>query len=122
MGGLLAVPGVATGQNRAELSRGLANQLQAGAERIEVIYEGPQAEVERLAAAYGVRIRKRIPGGAVLSGNSQQLDALANDAGVRSLTQDEMVMGMSLAAHSTGASQLFRTFAGNAQVAAPRGF
>jgi len=111
--GLLAVPGLAVAQNRADLSRGLAKQIQAGAERVQVIYEGPQAEVERLAQAYGLRVAKRLPGGAVFSGSGQQFDALAQDAGVGSLSQDELVMGMSLAAQSTGASQLFKTFAGN---------
>ena len=68
--GILAAPLPATAQHRAKLSRGLEHQIAAGAARLDVVYEGPQAEVNRLAATYRVRVEKRLGSGAVLSGSA----------------------------------------------------
>ena len=47
-----------------------------------MIYEGPQSEVDRLAAAYGLVVVKRLSGGAVLAGRNLAIEALARDGSV----------------------------------------
>ncbi|MGE5834546.1 MAG: S8 family peptidase, partial [Acidobacteriota bacterium] len=80
---------------------------------MKVLYEGPQAEVDRLAGTYGVRVLKRLASGAVLGGSGSQIDALASDLNVAGLSQDDVVLGMTnVTAQSTGASQLWRAGSG----------
>ncbi|HEX7778544.1 MAG TPA: S8 family peptidase, partial [Vicinamibacterales bacterium] len=80
---------------------------------MDVLYEGPQAEVDRLAAAYRVRVMKRLPSGAVFSGSSYDISALSMDQHVGALSQDDRVLGMTaVTSQSTGSSQLWKA-AGN---------
>src|SRR4029453_13369860 len=86
---ILAAPLPATAQHRAKLSRALVRQLSAdGGAAVKVLYEGPQAEVDRLAGTYGVRVLKRLASGAVLGGSGSQINALATDLNVSGLSQD----------------------------------
>ena len=67
----LSFPALADAQQRARMSKGLEKLVSTGAADTSVIYEGPQAEVERLAATYGLSVRKQLPGGAVFVGIGQ---------------------------------------------------
>jgi hypothetical protein len=89
----IAYPLVASAQHRARVSRGLQAVLATGGDA-QVIYEGPQAEVDRLAASYGLRVTKRLQSGAVFSGHHTAIEALAQDRVVVYLSEDERVLGM----------------------------
>src|SRR5215203_4360450 len=106
----------ASAQQRAKVSKGLEQTLEAGGGgEAKVIYEGPQAEASRLAEAYGLRVTKQLASGAVLSGSHLAIRALAQDGAVRTLAEDARVFGMSAAdpAQTTGANQLWQTKSGN---------
>src|SRR5262245_56945664 len=104
----LSFPTPANAQHRARMSKGLSNLVSAGAADGNVIYEGPQAEVDRLAATYGLAVRKRLPGGAVLAGSATRLERLSRDGQVAYLSEDAVVTGMmAVATQSTGANQLW---------------
>src|SRR5262245_45803805 len=111
---ILAAPLPASAQHRAKLSRGLTQQLATeSAADVNVLYEGPQAEVDRLAGTYGVRVLKRLASGAVLGGSGRQINALSADVNVAGLSQDDVVVGMTaVTAQSTGASQLWKAGVG----------
>ena len=62
--------------------RGLEKKLaEGGGADTRVIYEGPQSEVDRLAASYGLQVVQRLAGGAVLAGQNLAIEALARDGG-----------------------------------------
>ena len=95
-------------QHRAKLSRGLTSQVRDGRPDMRVLYEGPKAEADRLAKEYGLKVRARFTGGAVLTGTSAQFDAAAVDPNVHAITEDGRVQGtMATTTQSTGASQLW---------------
>ena len=101
-------PRVAEAQHRAKLSKALAEQLTAGSTSLNVVFQGPQAEVDRVAKTYGVLVTKRLDMGAVLTGSGAQFDALAADDNVTSLTEDGQVTStMAITTQSTGANQLW---------------
>ena len=92
----LAWPLQAAAQHRARVSRGLEQKLEAGGGGdTRVIYQGPQAEVDRLAGSYGLVVVQRLKGGAVLAGQNLAIEALARDGGVSSLVEDARVFGLS---------------------------
>ena len=82
----LAAPQSTNAQHKAKISKGLAQQISEGGAALSVIYEGPQAEADRLAAAYGLTVTKRLQGGAVLKGAASAVTALSTDAGVAALS------------------------------------
>ncbi|MCC7009887.1 MAG: S8 family serine peptidase [Acidobacteria bacterium] len=94
-------------QRRAKLSKGLEEGLR-GSERLRVLVEGPQDEVDRIASRYGVRVLKRLEMGALVSGTGAQLGAVAGDGNVSALTADDVVTStMSVTTQATGANQLW---------------
>src|SRR5579864_863059 len=73
---VLASPLSAFAQHRATLARDLADDIKyKGASTVKVIYDGPQSEVDRLAATYRVTVVKRLDSGAVFSGAASQFGA-----------------------------------------------
>ncbi len=111
----LLVPTPADAQRRARMSQPVAEHVaELRSESLNVLYEGPQAEVDRLAQTYGVDIVRRLEMGAVLSGSGHELMSLSTDRGVRALHEDGLVFStMATAARSTGASDLWRTPGGS---------
>ena len=99
----------ADAQTTSRLSGTLATFVSEGASgTLRVVMQGPQSEVDRLAAAYGLRIVKRLELGAVVEGTSQQYEALAGDPNAPVLTTDDVVVStMAVSTQSTGASQLW---------------
>ena len=93
----------------ARLSRGLQDRLADPATRaVNVIVQGPQAEIDRIAATYGVRVLKRLEMGAVVAASPAQVRAVAGDANVGSLTGDDVVVStMATSPESTGADLLW---------------
>jgi serine protease AprX len=76
----------ALAQHRARLSADLADHLAAGSPSIEVIVDGDQATVDRLARQYNVVVKRRLSkGGGVLQVNAGQLAALQSDPTVEHL-------------------------------------
>ena len=71
------LPDCGHGAASREVSRGLEQVLAEVAAVTPVIYEGPQAEVDRLAAAYGLTSSSGCKGGAVFSGRHLAVRALA---------------------------------------------
>ncbi len=94
----------------AHLSRGLEDRLaDPSTTSVNVIVQGPQAEIDRIASTYGVRVLKRMDMGAVVSGNPDQVRAVAGDSNVGSLTGDDVVVStMAVTTQSTGANQLWK--------------
>ena len=66
---VLASPRPASAQHRAQLDGRLAEEIARNSGRtFNVIVDGPQSEMDRVARAYGLRIVKRLDSGALLSG------------------------------------------------------
>jgi len=73
----LAVPGSA--QHRARLSADLEAKLQGGADaELQVIATGGRAQIERLQARYGLKIKRLFRDGALLAGTPSAIDAAAS--------------------------------------------
>ncbi|MEO8484337.1 MAG: S8 family peptidase, partial [Acidobacteriota bacterium] len=105
---VLLVAQPASAQYRARLSRGLESRIADGASSVTVVVTAPQAEVERLASTYGLRVSKRLDQGAVLSGSSTQINRAAGDSNVGALAEDDLVIStMAVTTQSTGASLLW---------------
>ena len=101
-------PAPAEAQHRARLAGSLQKRLAQKAPAIDVIVEAPQAEVDRLARTYGLRVKRRLGMGAVLSGNSAQVQQAASDANVAALAADEVVFStMAVTTVTTGANLLW---------------
>jgi serine protease AprX len=111
----VTTPAVASAQHRARLSSDLAAALaQPGATDLHVVLEAPQSEIDRVIAAYGVSVVKRLQMGAVLAGTSAQISALAGDANVAALTEDAIVRStMAVVTQATGANQLWAGASGD---------
>jgi subtilisin family serine protease len=110
MAALLTVPALAEAQRHTRLSKGVSDHIASQSRGdLNVLYTGPQAEVDRLAASYWVEVVRRLEMGAVLAGNGSELQALASDGSVASLYEDAVVFGtMATSARTTGASALWR--------------
>src|SRR6187401_1059596 len=115
IGLLAASSSTALAQERANLSRGLSDFVaRSHGGTKPVIVEGPQAEIDRLAADYGLTIQKRLPGGAVFTANAGQIEMLGRDRMIGHVTEDSQVIGlMALTAQTTGASQMWKGLTGN---------
>ena len=91
---LLACPWPAFAQHRASVARDLADDIKfKGGSTVNVIYDGPQSEVDRLASTYHVKVTKRLDSGAVFSGTASQFGAMSGDLQVSSLHEDNVVKG-----------------------------
>jgi len=113
----LTFPSSADAQQQTKMSKGLRSLVSAGTTGGDVIYEGPQAEVERLAATYGLTVKKKMPTGAVLSGSASRIESLSRDGQVGYLTEDVRVTGMmAVATRSTGANLLWEEKNGNGKL------
>jgi hypothetical protein len=77
---IFALPSSASAQHRARLSRDLTRQIQQNPDAtVDVIAEGPQSEIDRIARQYGLRVVSRLDSGARLSGTAAQIDQAAGD-------------------------------------------
>ena len=106
---IFALPSSASAQHRARLSRDLTRQIQQNPDAtVNVIAEGPQSEIDRIASKYGLRVVSRLDSGARLAGTAAQIDQAAGDGALTSLAEDARVTGtMAVTTQSTGASQLW---------------
>jgi serine protease AprX len=93
---------------RARLSDDLTAKLRGGDGRTStVIFTGSQARVDRLAAKHGLRIAKRLKSGALLEVPGHQLQAVAEDPEVDTLSGNHPVAAqMAVGVQSTGADQV----------------
>jgi len=99
-------------RHRAHLSLDLlAHQSRQTLARARVIVHGTDSEIDALAARHHLQIVRRLAGGAVVAANSNELNQLAEDAGVDHLSGDLPVHnGMSV---SNGAMAADQTRAGS---------
>src|SRR5690242_1943149 len=68
-------------QHRAHLSRDLVSHLALRASSsARVIVRGSDQDIDDAAARYGLRVVRRLDGGAVVVGNGDALNRLAGDA------------------------------------------
>src|SRR5690348_8248092 len=108
---ILALPVPALAQHQAKVAKNLAEDIKfRGAYVVNVIYDGPQSEVDRLAATYHVNVTKRLSSGAVFTGVASAFGAMVADGNVASLHEDDVVKGASVAevtTAATGANQLW---------------
>src|ERR1700683_2030086 len=109
---LLASSLPAFAQHRAALAKDLADDIKyRGTSTVNVLYDGPQSEVDRLAKTYHVKVVKRLDSGAVFSGSASQFGTMSGDVQVTSLHEDNVVKGAAAVAEvttqATGASQLW---------------
>jgi serine protease AprX len=91
--------------HRAGLSADLLGHLtHRTSVRQRIILPGSDADIDLLAARHHVQIVRRLAGGAVVLANSDEIDALADDAGVAHLSGDVPVhTWMTVSAQATGA-------------------
>ena len=103
----LTVPGEASAQRRARLSDDLAARLGAGdAAGTSVIVTGTAEQIDGVAARHGLRVRKRLQGGAVLEVPAGRLADLASDAGIDLLSGNSIVRSnMAVTNEAIGATQ-----------------
>ena len=94
-------------QPRAHLSTDLQHRLDAGdGSASTVIVSGTSAEVDAIAARHGLRVQRRLDGGAVLDVPAGRLTEVASDAGLTQLSSDHEIRGqMAVTDVSTGADQ-----------------
>src|SRR4051812_3679939 len=104
---LLVASADASAQPRVHLSTDLQQQLDAGnGSASTVIVSGTAAQVDAIAARHGLRVRRRLDGGAVLDVPAGRLTEVAGDAAVTQLTSDHEIRGqMGVGDVSTGAEQ-----------------
>ena len=89
-----------------DLAERLAQRVEAAT---EVIVDVADDRIDALAARYGVRLKKRIHGGAVFEATGGQIDALSQDADVEHLSGNVRVFGsMAVTTQATGADQVWR--------------
>ena len=106
----LAAPAAA--QHRARLSKDLATELAAPTRAaLQVIVDGDNARVQRLAARFGLRVKKVLDAGAVLEGSANQLDAAAGDPELARMSLDAEVRGqMAVTREAIGADLAYGGF------------
>jgi serine protease AprX len=114
---LLAVSaiGVRGGQSpRAHLSDDLARHVgRHTAARTRVIVHGDNAALAALTTRHHVQVLRRLAGGAVIAGNSDEIEEIAADAAYQHLSGDPLVqVGMSISNQSTAADQVRAGVAG----------
>ena len=97
------------GPRYARVSADLAAQLQAGnTTDASVIVTGSQATVDAIAERHGLRIHKRLASGAVLDVPAGQLDALAADSDVDTLSSNYCLQAhMAVTTAAIGADQVW---------------
>jgi serine protease AprX len=103
----LTVPEDALAQRRPRLSDDLARRLRAGDARdTSVIVTGTAEQVDGLAARHGLRVRKRLSGGAVIDVPAGRLAEVADDAGIDQLSGNAVVRSnMAVTNEAIGATQ-----------------
>src|SRR5580765_5527699 len=99
----------AQSRHRARLSGDIADRL---ARRVEastsIILSAADARIDELVARYGVRLKKRLNGAAVLEATGGQIDALSQDPDVAHIASDAKVFRqMAVTTQATGADQLW---------------
>ena len=104
----------AQSRHRARLSGDIAERL---AKRVEastpIIVSADDARVDALVARYGVSLKKRLAGAAVLEATGGQIDALSQDPDVAHIAGDAKVFRqMAVTTEATGADQVWNGFDG----------
>src|SRR4051812_19076517 len=99
---------------RARMSSDLVDRL---AKRVEaaapIIVSASDASIDGLVTRYGVRLKKRLAGGAVLEATGGQLDAISQDPEVAHIASDARVFRqMAVTTEATGADQVWAGVAG----------
>src|SRR3954469_9556867 len=99
---------------RARMSSDLVDRL---AKRVEaaapIIVSASDASIDGLVTRYGVRLKKRLAGGAVLEATGGQLDAISQDPEVAHIASDAKVFRqMAVTTEATGADQVWNGLAG----------
>ncbi len=114
----LALP--ASAQHRARLSKDLAAELESPTRAaLQVIVDGDAGRVQKLAARYGLRVKKVLDSGAVLEGSANQFDAAAGDPELARMSLDAEVRGqMAVTRESIGADLAYGDF-GRVPAASP---
>ena len=98
-----------TGQG-AKLSEDLKRKIQAGdASATSVILSGSQATCDELAARHGLRVSRRLNGGAVVDVPAGALAALSQDGDVDQLSSNSVVRSMMAVTNETIGSALLHT-------------
>ena len=107
-----ALASPAAAQHRARLSKDLAAELAAPTRAaLQVIVDGDSARVQRLAARYGLRVKKALEAGAVLEGSANQVDAAAGDPEMARMSLDAEVRGqMAVTREAIGADLAYGGF------------
>ncbi len=101
-------------EHKAALSLDLlARQSHRSSVRSRVIVHGTDAEIDAIAARHGLRVLRRLAGGAVFSADDKELSRLAADSAVDHLSGDVPVRpSMSVSVQSTAANQVWAGYAG----------
>ncbi|HEY2431132.1 MAG TPA: S8 family serine peptidase, partial [Vicinamibacterales bacterium] len=99
---------------RARLSSDIADRIARRVEApAEIIVSADDATVDQLVARYGARLKKRLPGGAVLEATGGQIDAIAQDPDVPHVAGNAIVYRMGAeTSEATGADQVWEGAAG----------
>src|SRR4051794_19362466 len=100
--------------HRARLSRDLAERLKGRVEApTDIIVSGSDAILDQIATRYGARLKKRLPGGAVLEATGGQIDAISQDPDVEHVSGNPTVYRMmAVTTEATGADQVWSGVAG----------
>lgn len=90
---------------RARLSSGLTAHVNSGSSApVNLIVSGPQERLARLVRRHGLRVKKTLSSGAVLTASRAAMIALADDDEIEALSGDPMVRShMAVATATTGA-------------------
>ena len=90
---------------RARLSSGLTAHVNSGSSApVNLIVSGPQERIDWLVRRHGLRVKKILSSGAVLTASRAAMIALADDDEVEALSGDPMVRShMAVATATTGA-------------------
>src|SRR5687767_15020715 len=108
---IVAANDAAAQGRHARLSEDLAQKLAAGDSRAtSVILSGSQTKVDELAARHGLRVTRRVNGGAVVDVPAGALAGLAQDGEVDQLSSNSVVRSMmAVTNESIGAALLHGT-------------
>src|SRR4051812_17984474 len=100
--------------HRARLSRDLAERLKGRVEApTDIIVSGSDAILDQIVTRYGARLKKRLPGGAVLEATGGQIDAVSQDPDVEHVSGNPTVYRMmAVTTEATGADQVWSGVAG----------
>jgi len=106
---VLAFSTPALAAHRARLSADLADRLAGGSQAIDVIVHGAPNDIAALASRYGVKVKRTLRSGAVLSVTAGQLDALAADESIDHLSGDVKIRSSmdDVTSTSIGADQVW---------------